>query len=614
MLDEQLIASTITEIKTLREELFQAREKVDSSHPRYQSLLNLEQYMILRNRDRTELQEKLFLLSLSSLGRSYAHVAASIDTLYDQLSSSLECTEIPEEVMKQFHHVTIEEAIKLASANATALFGGKTAGRFSKQSTAVMVTLPSHAAENEGALIHELADAGVQVFRINTAHDSQPVWQAMADVIHRINKERKANDVIKIFVDLAGPKIRTGEIQKLPLPVEIGSNKAHREVYILPEVGVTHSAQKDPVTLTTIPAQICVENWFFKKLKVDKRVRVHDANFKKATITVTEIGEEYAKGIIDKKVYLDEASTLQRKHNEAHVINLARQTEPIRLHAGDRLVITEREVLGHAAVTDKDGNVIKPATISCSFDGISSLVKEGDPIYIDDGKIGLQVLSVDDRDIVCDVINAKINGTLLKAEKGINLPDTHIRTSAVTERDKSLLDGVLAFADMLGLSFCQSGSDVVELQRELEQRNRTDVGIIAKIETQHAVKHMPDILRQLLESQHSGVMIARGDLAIEVGFASLASVQEKLLDICDAAHMPVIWATQVLESKMKNNLPSRAEVTDAAMSGRAECVMLNKGMFAVDTIDTLKHILHDMHLMFKKNRQLLSKETLWNEI
>ena len=122
---------------------------------------------------------------------------------------------------------------------------------------------------------------------------------------------------------------------------------------------------------------------------------------------------------------------------------------------------------------------------------------------------------------------------------------------------------------------------------------------------------MPEILEQLLLSEKSGVMIARGDLAIEVGFKNMAYVQEALLDICDAAHMPVIWATQVLESQMKSNLPSRAEVTDAAMGGRAECIMLNKGAFAVDTIDVLTHILDDMHSLFKKNRQLLKKETLW---
>ena len=122
---------------------------------------------------------------------------------------------------------------------------------------------------------------------------------------------------------------------------------------------------------------------------------------------------------------------------------------------------------------------------------------------------------------------------------------------------------------------------------------------------------MPAIIEQLLEWEKSGVMIARGDLAIEVGFKNMAYLQEALLDICDAAHMPVIWATQVLESQMKSNIPSRAEITDAAKSSRAECVMLNKGAFAIDTIDVLRHILNDMHSLFKKNRQLLKREELW---
>jgi pyruvate kinase len=209
------------------------------------------------------------------------------------------------------------------------------------------------------------------------------------------------------------------------------------------------------------------------------------------------------------------------------------------------------------------------------------------------------------------VIGAKSCGTLLKEEKGINFPDTYIETSAITSTDEANVKHVLPYADSLSISFCQSSDDVRKIQTILHEHNRNDIGIITKIETKIAVTNMPKILQQLLESQKYGVMIARGDLAIEVGFEKMAYIQEALLDICDAAHVPVIWATQVLESKMKNNLPSRAEVTDAAMSGRAECVMLNKGTFAIDTIDALKTILDDMHSISKKNRQLLKKETLW---
>ena len=213
--------------------------------------------------------------------------------------------------------------------------------------------------------------------------------------------------------------------------------------------------------------------------------------------------------------------------------------------------------------------------------------------------------------IRCSVSPAKVNGTLLKEEKGINFPDTRIKTPALTETDRQNAHAVIDFADHLSISFCQSGDDVRDLQDLLRESGRSDIGIIAKIETGQAVAKMPEILEQLLSWEKSGVMIARGDLAIEVGFKNMAHIQETLLDICDAAHMPVIWATQVLESQMKNNLPSRAEVTDAAMAGRAECVMLNKGAFATDTINVLTHILDDMHSIFKKNRQLLKKEMLW---
>ncbi len=610
MLDRALMASALETITSLRAELLKAREGTDPAHPRYQSLLNLRQYMILRREDRTELQEKLFLMSLSSLGRSFAHVAASVDTLYDQLSSSLHATSIPPEEMEQFHHVTIEEAIALASHNSTALFGGKSSSKLSKQGTAVMVTLPSHAAENGGALIRSLAEARVNVFRINTAHDTPETWQAMAGVIADLNRQRPAEQALKIFVDLAGPKIRTGVIERRELPVAVGSNKVPRPVVIRPESGETRPEHTDPFTLQTVPAQICIDRRLFKKLKLGKPIKLYDINGKKAHLMITELGPEAAGGVIDRKVYLDADATLARKAYRGRVRNLATQVDPIRLFEGDELLIAE-DCLGRSARRDTDGNVIEPARIGCSFTGIAAFVKPGDPIFIDDGKIGLEVTAVDEGVIRCRVTHAKATGTLLKEEKGINFPESHIAIPAITDADRESLKAVIGFADHLGISFCQGAQDVETLQQLLAEHGRSDIGIIAKIETQRAVRQMPGILEQLLTCEKSGVMIARGDLAIEVGFRNMATVQEKLLDICDAAHMPVIWATQVLENQMKSNLPSRAEVTDAAMAGRAECVMLNKGAFAVDTIDVLKHILHEMHLLFKKHRQLLSKEELW---
>jgi len=610
MLDRALMQSALQELQGLRGELLQARREGGVSQPRYQSLLNLRQYLILRSRDWTALQEKLFLLSLSSLGRSYAHVAASIDTLYDQLSSSLGLGEIGEEETAAFHHLSIAAAQEAIAHNSRTLFGGPVPSA-SEPVTAVMVTLPSQAATDGGALIRGLSAAGVNVFRINTAHDDAAAWEAMAVTIRGLNAQRDPSAALKVFVDLAGPKIRTGRIRRLALPITVGSNKREKPLLIVPAPGTTRGESTDPLTRERLPAQIAVDPALFASVKAGVVLKLEGAGGKHARIIVRERGDGFALGIIAKKTVLDEQSSVRLEKQRSAVLNCERRPDPIRLFKGDLLRITETQEEGHSAMKDGTGRVVVPAHISCSIAGFASHVSVGERVFIDDGKIGLAVVEKERDSVLCRVVQAKEGGTLLKEEKGINLPDTHLRIPALTQSDKENLLNVRGYADLLGLSFCQGAEDVAELQRFLVTHDLGHIGIVAKIETRHAVSRMPQILEELLAWEKCGVMIARGDLAIEVGFENLAPIQESLLDICSAAHIPVIWATQVLESQMKNNLPSRAEITDAAMAGRAECVMLNKGPFAIDTVDVLLRILEMMHRSFRKNRQLLRKETLW---
>jgi pyruvate kinase len=129
--------------------------------------------------------------------------------------------------------------------------------------------------------------------------------------------------------------------------------------------------------------------------------------------------------------------------------------------------------------------------------------------------------------------------------------------------------------------------------------------IVVKIETRRGFSSLPQILLAALREPTCGVMIARGDLAVECGFERLAEVQEEILWLCEAAHVPVIWATQVLESLAETGLPSRAEITDAAMGNRAECVMLNKGPHMVETVRMLADILTRMAGHQAKKRALL---------
>jgi len=163
----------------------------------------------------------------------------------------------------------------------------------------------------------------------------------------------------------------------------------------------------------------------------------------------------------------------------------------------------------------------------------------------------------------------------------------------------------------VGLSFAQNAEDVKMLLDRLNRLGKTDLGIILKIETRRGFEHLPQMLFAAMGCRVAGVMIARGDLAVECGFERMAEVQEEILWTCEAAHVPVVWATQVLESLAKTGLPSRAEITDAAMGGRAECVMLNKGPHILDAVSALDDILRRMQTHQEKKRSLLRALKSW---
>jgi pyruvate kinase len=164
---------------------------------------------------------------------------------------------------------------------------------------------------------------------------------------------------------------------------------------------------------------------------------------------------------------------------------------------------------------------------------------------------------------------------------------------------------------MVGLSFVQKPADIALLRKYLHHLCRDDMGIVLKIETLQGFENLPELMLSAMASNVSGVMIARGDLAVECGYERLAEVQEEILWCAEAAHMPVIWATQVLEFMAKTGLPSRAEISDAGLGVRAECVMLNKGPYITQAIRTLDDILQRMGGHQAKKRPLLRALKAW---
>jgi len=237
-------------------------------------------------------------------------------------------------------------------------------------------------------------------------------------------------------------------------------------------------------------------------------------------------------------------------------------------------------------------------------------VRAGERIWFDDGKIGGVVRRASADELLVEITQAKTGGARLRSDKGINLPDRSLTLPCLTADDQADLAFAQKHADLIGLSFVRRPEDIDTLVAALAgnkaaQKTKKSPGIVLKIETPQAFADLSRILLRALQAGRVGIMIARGDLAVEVGFTRLAEVQEEILWLCEAAHLPVIWGTQVLESLAKKGRATRAEVTDAAMSVRAECVMLNKGPYVVSAVSFLADILTRMRAHQVKKRTLL---------
>jgi pyruvate kinase len=249
--------------------------------------------------------------------------------------------------------------------------------------------------------------------------------------------------------------------------------------------------------------------------------------------------------------------------------------------------------------------VLDQAHIGCTLSEVFADVQVKEPIWFDDGKIGGRIIRTAADAIEFEITHAGPLGSKLGADKGINLPESRLSLPSLTAKDIEDLAFVVKHADMVGYSFVRTPKDVVQLREYLHDFGGDQLGIVLKIETRQAFDHLPELLLAAMCSPRVGVMIARGDLAVECGYERLAEVQEEILWFCEAAHLPVIWATEVLAHLAKDGVPSRAEITDAAMGERAECVMLNKGPHVVDAVHTLDDILKRMADHQVKKRSML---------
>lgn len=573
------------------------------------SALNLTHYLALRRFDLRSLQERLAALGLSSLGRAETHVLANLDKVLGILHQLTHREWAPRSREEPNGY---KRGRALLEQHAQALFGPPPRAR----AVRVMVTLPGHAAQDDG-LITGLVHSGMDIARINCAHDDAATWRAMADRVRQAAEA--AGRPVKILMDLGGPKLRTGPIAPGPSVFKL---KPQRDVLgrvTAPALLVLHATgTAAPATpwSSGVPCLQAPAPWL-APLQPGDRIVLTDAREAERELTVQA---RHPDGVLlrtDQTAYLTPDTVLRvnghGKHSAPRKCRLdGIPTLPGQLHLrrGDYLRVVADGV-GHDAVRDGEGRTVQVATVACTLPQALAQVREGDPIWFDDGKIGGVVRSATRHELAVQITHARVEGERLAADKGINLPGTRLDLPALTEQDLTDLPEVAQIADIVGLSFAQSATDVHQLRQHLSALGAPHLGVILKIETSLGFEQLPELLMAALTCPAAGVMIARGDLAVECGFERLAEVQEEILWACEAAHLPVVWATQVLENQAKTGLPSRAEISDAAMGVRAECVMLNKGPHILEAVHTLDDILRRMQAHQSKKRPLLRALKSW---
>jgi pyruvate kinase len=578
------------------------QDRIELVHPDYRaSARNLLHYVSLRQCDIRALQDDLGQLGLSRLGQAEAHVMDSLDALLNALHALT--GQPPPETLVVSSGMT--EGDTLLGTHSQSLLGVPTG----KRSTRIMVTLPSEAADNVHYL-EQLLEAGMDVARINCAHDTPDMWLAMIRNLRVA--ERKIGRSCRIHADLAGPKLRTGA---LPTVAHLIEFKPRRDVFarvVQPgRVWLTSREQPEPPANPDLPV-LPLDPRVIGQIEPGDVIAVQDTRGGKRHLNLEKaVGRSWL-AHCDHHVHLQEGASCTLLRNTERLAEspagpLPEIVLPLTLFTGERLMLTRLDQTGHHPEYDAEGRLVRPASIPCTLDAVFDAAKVGQPIWFDDGKIGGRIVDNPGYALEIEITHASPKGSKLRPEKGINLPETELDIPALSDKDRDDLRVLAPHIDMVGVSFVRSAQDVVDLHAQLSLLNARHLGTVLKIETRQAFERLPLILLTALRQPPIGLMVARGDLAVEVGFERLAEVQEEILWLGEAAHAPVIWATQVLESMAKTGMPTRAEVSDAAKGIRAECVMLNKGPHMVETLHFLNGVLERMSSMQTKHRPMLRR-------
>ncbi|MBT8300500.1 MAG: hypothetical protein KJO63_04160 [Maribacter sp.] len=581
----------------------QYADELRSVHPIYKkSAENLIHYLALRSFEADILEKELQLLGFASLANSESHILKDILNLKQLIHSLLN----RQESLPVRGILSIEKGDKLLKKNTKLLLGYKSKKRF----TRIMVTLPNTAAEDE-KFVKKLLANGMNCARINCAHDTPEVWLKMINNLKSASEKQRKK--CKITMDLSGPKLRTGPMIEGPKVVHIKPERNDLGRVSNPSKIWIAAPDVPPPPLSDYQTHIPVDPKLFSKINRGDTLRFTDTRRKNCKIKIKGNDGKGKIGKCSDSVYLATGTELVlhkaksiEDQKSFRVGELLPKEQLIILHAGDQLRLHKESTPGEAAVYNEDGTLRKMAHVSCTLPQVFEDAKLGEPIYFDDGKIEGIVQEISPSEMIIKITHAKGKGSKLKADKGINLPKSKLRISGLTEKDRKDLIFVAEHADAVNFSFVNSKEDILDLYSELD-KHESKIGVILKIETEKGFSNLPSILLTAMRKYPIGVMTARGDLAIETGWKNFATIQQEIMRICAAAHIPNIWATQVLENLAKKGTPSRAEITDAALAEQAECVMLNKGYYIQRAVKMLDKILRRMQRFQRKSLKMLPR-------
>ncbi|XP_072982807.1 plastidial pyruvate kinase 4, chloroplastic-like [Typha latifolia] len=550
--------------------------KLKLCHRSYQlSATNLTHYLALQVLNVEQLNESLSSIGLLYLKSASPCILESINNGIQMLQNLVDYKDINNYVPSIECDYMISAMRKRVSLNAAELFGPSDR----KKEVSIMATVGREAMAND-ALITDLLRAGANVLRINCAHDGPNVWREIIRMAK--SSSQMLEKPCRVLMDLAGAKPRTGP------PMSETDELMVSSVQIL-----MCSNGRIPGDLSP-DGIICVDEKLIDGLKMGDVVHFSDGRGKKNSFKVVKKFLHVDGSVftvestrtttirVGTKLYQQKGS---KKISVGQVFKLLKADKFMVLKVGDLLTVSRLCCSSTNSTTAK--------LITCSSDHLYDAVKPDEPIAFDDGRIRGKIQEKNADEIIVLITHASPVGSKLGTDKSINIPKSEVQLKGLTKKDLADLDFITTHADMVGLSFVRNVNDIESIQDELEKRKQSQLGIILKVETKEAFEKLPDLLFHAMQYPNPlGVMIGRGDLMVECGWENMAELQEEIITVCAAAHVPVIWATGVLESFVKSGLPSRAEITDVASGMRASCIMLNKGDHIADAVLALDSTLH----------------------